>query len=530
MLSLPAHSKKTVFPLYILLMITFVAIALGLFFRFSHLGQKVFWDDEIYTLLRVLGLTEDQVISQAATAHTAGDLQAILHPATISGSMFRTVQTLAMEEPQHAPLFYVLARAWVLVVGTSIGAMRALSAFIGLLALPAMYLACREIYGSGRAALIGVTLLAVSPVQIVYSQEFREYVLWGVALLLMTAALLRALRMGTHKAWGTYAATVTFALYVFPLTLTVLAAHACAVAALNSSRPRLALVPAAWMLAGAALFLPWLILILSRLGQVHKGMGTIVEGQTDIIGVFRSAYGLIRMDVLDFSGDLPFLLKFIATFSIVAMATLGIWWSWRRGYRAQAAITAATVLAVLPFTVGADMVWGGQRTMSVRYFIPFYIGLHLALVGFFYRALETERRNVFSALLAAVLLCMVATCVSGWRAETGWAKLGEQSIALARLVNREQRPFLASDSFVVWPLTMAEYLRPDIRVQVRPHCYLCTNVDTPAPQLPDDGPFRVFLLAPTKRLQDTFKPVGFTCIDVTHCSSSLSLWLPLPKE
>ena len=56
------------------------------------------------------------------------------------------VTTLAVEEPRQLPFYFVLARCWVLHLGSSMAVLRALSAVLGVLSLPLVFLLCRELY------------------------------------------------------------------------------------------------------------------------------------------------------------------------------------------------------------------------------------------------------------------------------------------------------------------------------------------------------------------------------------------------
>ncbi|NER30255.1 MAG: hypothetical protein F6J89_22180 [Symploca sp. SIO1C4] len=55
--------------------------------------------------------------------------------------------------------------------------------------------------------------MAVSPFQVLYAQEAREYSLWTVTILLSTAALLKAMRSPSHSSWGIYTVSLTLGFY-----------------------------------------------------------------------------------------------------------------------------------------------------------------------------------------------------------------------------------------------------------------------------------------------------------------------------
>jgi uncharacterized membrane protein len=168
-----------------------VVLVLGIFFRFANLGKKVYWIDESYTSLRMSGYTESELIQQVADGQVRNikDLQKYQR-INSEKTVVDTVKGLALEEPQITPLYFVATRFWVQLFGDSVAVTRSMSAVFSLLALPCMYWLCLELFESSLTAWLAVSLLAVSPFQIVYAQEARPYSLFVLMILLSGAALL----------------------------------------------------------------------------------------------------------------------------------------------------------------------------------------------------------------------------------------------------------------------------------------------------------------------------------------------------
>ncbi len=91
----------------------------------------------------------------------------------------------------HPPLYYALLHGWMLLAGTDPLALRLFSVVAGTLAVPAIYLAGREMLGL-RSAWLAALLLAINPLHVYYSQEVRMY---GLVTLLGLGALLAAWRL-----------------------------------------------------------------------------------------------------------------------------------------------------------------------------------------------------------------------------------------------------------------------------------------------------------------------------------------------
>jgi hypothetical protein len=125
---------------------------LATWLRFHHLGAQSFWNDEGNSA-RLSERTLQLIIEG-----TASDI--------------------------HPPLYYLLLRGWRELLGDSEFALRALSAFAGLLVVPLALAGNRQLSIVNRqlsmSLLVGL-ITAVSPPLIYYSQEARMYALLGLA-------------------------------------------------------------------------------------------------------------------------------------------------------------------------------------------------------------------------------------------------------------------------------------------------------------------------------------------------------------
>ncbi len=91
-------------------------------------------------------------------------------------SSFGTMLHLWSANEPNPPLFFVLDWPWARVFGTGEAGLRSLSALLGTITVPLVYLCGRELV-SRRAGQIAALLAAVNPFLIGYSQEAREYML-----------------------------------------------------------------------------------------------------------------------------------------------------------------------------------------------------------------------------------------------------------------------------------------------------------------------------------------------------------------
>jgi uncharacterized membrane protein len=530
-----------------LLSLVALAIIGGVFFRIYHLERKVYWDDEIYTSLRALGFSEAEWVERSHHVTDVAELRQLLHPAAVEPQrhLSATVGGLAAEEPQHAPLYYAAAHEWIRLFGNSTAAMRSLSAVIGLAALPVAFWFCFELFGTTSAAWIGVALFATSPVLVLYSQEAREYSLWALAIFFLGASFLRAARLGRAADWALYAAALIFGLYVSSQCAILAAGQAIYLVARERSRPRALLFPALAMLAGFACFSPWLLIMAKGADQIHRGMATLLSTKYSASHILRTFVADFRVDFLDFNQVKSARLNALLLVPVLALVGYAAYVLCRRseprvwGYIVVTAV-ATTLPVILP-----DLLFSGSRTANVRYLFPLIVDVDLAVVYLLYLKLVQVRMPAattwgtarWQALFVAILACRFASLAVSSQADTWWNKFDEKSIAVAKIVNSTGRAVLVSDDYLVFALTLSNYLDPSIRVALKPRCYLCNVAagEGPAPELveraKEAGP--IFLLGPSQGLEARFEDLALgsasndrlRCIDVrSNCKSDLSLW------
>ncbi len=452
---------------------------LGVFFRFYHIERKVYWEDETYTSLHVLGVTEADVVRRSAQIIDASALRAVLHPAgPLTTTVGETIHSLAVEDPQHPPLYYIAGHLWVKLFGDSVASIRTLSAIAGVVALPFMYWLGIELFGSRLAAWLGAALYAVSPIAVLYSQEAREYIFWSLAVIVMSATFLRALRLMSARAWALYALALGASLYVYPVSGVFAASNILVAWRAKRTGLRTLVSPAVATLAGCAAFLPWVAILYSNFHTVDRAMGLTDERYGSKLAVIPHFAGLLDHNFLDF--NLAGRNAFAILTSFAALVLIG--YAFYRLVRTAPTVTwlfivTTTIFAAAPFLL-LDLFRANTFTTQPRYFMPVYLGIDLALAYLFASTLKPGRfgsaqRRAWTLVFAGVLVARAASCGVSANADTWWSKWGERSIEVARAINQSDHPLLLSDEFVERPLSLSNYLDPKVALQLRPRCYLC---------------------------------------------------------
>jgi uncharacterized membrane protein len=485
-----------------LLVLAVVTVLLGVWFRFYRLDGKVFWEDEILGTIHTLGYREAEIVEASPHLESAADLQRyfLVAPASEGRGLGATVASLAAEDPQHPPLYYLLARLWAQVNGTSAVALRSLPALFGVLVLPFVWWLAAELFASGASATLALALVAVSPFYVLYAQEAREYSLWTVAIVAAGALLLRALRGGGWW-WLGYAVVLALSMYIYPLTGLVAIGFFLYV----FFGARLRVTRAVASCFGASLFAliafaPWLVAMRASPG-LGQGMATIMRAKlTPAAFAFilardlRFPYfdlGAFRIGPLGSTAVNAALTVFCVALSAWALGALV-----RR--RPFAAWGFVLVGLCLPMTalLGEDLFVRGHFVYQARYFIPALLGIQLAVADLFAARLVPARpaRPAWATLFGLILAGEVLSCVVSSRAETWWNKAYERSPSVARIVNAAPHPVVTGDYYSPSVLALGLYLRPDVALRLVARCTQCTvePPQTPAPDLTGFG--SVFVL------------------------------------
>lgn len=483
-----------------------LALVAGVFFRFYRLDGKVFWEDEILGAIHMLGYTEAEIVEGSPHIVDAQTLARYVRPD--AGEDARpygaTVRSLALEDPQHPPLYYLASRFWTSVFGASASGQRSLAAVFGVLALPCVYILCLELFGSVDIALVALLLVALSPLWVLYSQEAREYSLWSGAIALDAWLFLRACRLGGWLPWLGYGALTALALYVYPLT--GLAVLGFGVYLLIRERRLLGAFGGYLVASIAALaaFIPWLLAMRSS-GGLERGMAVMMNAHLSpaaVASIFARNLrfpfvdlGAFRLGPLGSTAVNLGLTVAVLALIVYALVSLVLKWPFRVWGFVLVGLCAPMLLLL-----GRDLVVSGHFVYQARYFMPLLLGTQIAVAALFSRALFDDastalRRGAFSGLLAIVIAGELLSCVVSSRAGTWWNKAFERNRAVAEIVNAAPQAIVVSNYYTPSVLALAFYLDPKVVTRLGLQCAQCgaaaSQVALQSP-LPTSG--SVFLL------------------------------------
>ncbi|MFM9267596.1 glycosyltransferase family 39 protein [Tychonema sp. BBK16] len=535
--------NKLIFPLIILLVI-------GIFFRFANLDRKFYWIDETYTSLRVSGYTEAKMLQEISSQQTISpsDLQKYqqINP---DRDLTDTLHSLTAEDPQHPPMYYILARYWGQWFGSSVTAMRSLAAVISLLVFPAIYWLAWELFESSAVAGMAIALFAISPYHILFAQEARQYSLWTVVTIISTAALLRATRATEENQkptrlvyhWTIYALMTIMGLSTHLLFVCVAAAHAIYITIIANWRDIKTFI--AYYTATLLAFIvsiPFLLNALENFDQIRST--TVWAEQKNLLRLVTRWIGSVTIAFFDIgidgSAD-PIQLTLLIPLSLIIIALVGyaIYFLYKQTPRRVWLLVFLLIATTALFLAIPDIIQGGRRSTNPRYLVPCYVGIQLAVAYLLSTKISSNLDNfkqqklwkigIVSLFSAGIISAGVSSQADmWWNKGSGWLR-GE--LEVATIVNEATNSVIVSDANIAYIMPLSHRLQPKVELLIAPRCYTsCYQnqelaVEKPkSPKIPN-GFDHVFLYRPSSVLRSQIQKQNYQ-IDPILGTVQLNLW------
>ena len=517
-----------------------VVLVMGIFFRFVNIDRKFYWFDETYTSLRVSGYLSDSATEEIFNGPVVSSKD-LLKYQSISDQKneIDTIKGLAIEEGQLPPFYFLVARFWAKLFGTSVTAIRSLPALVSLLLFPCAYWLCLELFESSMVGWVAMALVSVSPMHVLYAQEARPYCFWTVLTLLSSAVLLRAMRLQTKLLWGIYTAVTVVGLYTHLYTVLVLIAHGIYVFAREKVQVTKTVI--SYILAFFVTFIAGLLWYLTlRYWQppslpvsamIPASRIALMPLITRWLGNISRIIFDVNLDAMSsFKKTLPVIPVIVFVLILLAYS---IYFVCRHTSKpVYGFILTLIVFTSLPLMLG-DLILGGHRLSGyARYLIPTYLGLQLA-VAYLLTAkitstsVNTWQQKFWKLVAIGVFSAGILSCTLSSQAETWWNKgldQGKYAIPIAHIVNQADSPLLITERELGEVIPLSRLLDPEVHILWGDTLHLA--------QLPN-GYRNLFAFYPTKKLQERLekqynyklKPVFLTS-EVTY---ETRLWQLTPK-
>lgn len=430
-----------------ILLVAIIFFAFGIFFRFGGLGSMMYSHDEAYTSLRAAGYTGSEAIDNIwdGKINTRDDVRYFLSPSE-SKDVFDTLSVVARSEPQLSPLYFIFAHYWMRLIGSTPAAMRGLSAFFSLFAIPAMYWLGLELFNSKKIALISAALISLSPFSILLAQDARPYSLWASVTLLSSAAFLTAIRKNTIFNWGIYTLSIIIGIYSHLMFALVIIAQGLYLIVIKESRKegrfvRYLIVSFLALIS----FTPWLYQIfihwknvLARLGWSNADVSWSRYIQNWLIIVASPVIDLYigSRNIIPYILRIPVVLIVgYALFYLVVSTSKRIW----------VFLLLLIGVTALPLLL-SDLFRGGTLSIQGRYFASANVAIILVITHLIVDKLSIPREKTpyhWYLITAFLIAAQLGSAFNILMAETWWnKKLSWINPQIVQVLNQDSHPLL----------------------------------------------------------------------------------------
>jgi|GEM_PF-4364568 len=410
------------------------SIVLGAVFRFSNLDTKIYMSDETVTSMHVAGYTLQEFRAQLRGNQAIDAVEMVRRfqgPRSHRGAQ-AIIHALETSDPQHPPVYYLAEWQWQRWFGDSVHARRILSAIFGTLAIGAVFWLSFELFSSASFAWLSAAIVAVSPFQVIYSQQAREFSLFALVSVLSSGALLHALRRNTLWSWVLFALVTTLMLYTAVLGLVLVTTFLVYVLFRERARwtrPARGFVVSA--AAAVALYAPWLFVAVANRqnAEAANGWWAVALSPKIYVAKLVFAVGSVFFDA-EYS-NVRFAVFLLPIFALLAYAL----WTTLRARTPNGRVFILSLVAVNALLfLGSDILLKASRATQIRYLFLTAIGLELALAyGLILAASSKVRRTTLASGsgIVIVLALGIFSCAIEQPKSIWWTNISDARIAKA---------------------------------------------------------------------------------------------------
>ncbi len=502
--SLRSSSKLS----YFWILFCSIILFLGLFFRLVNLDSKIYWVDEVATSLRISGFTKQEAIEQVSHRGlmSVEDLQKF-QKVTPSKNINDILNALT-SSPEHAPLYFIIAKYWTDLFGSSVLAIRSLSVVFSLLTLPCLYWLCLTLFQSPLVGLIAVLLMSISPLNVAYAQEARPYSLWITATILSHITLLRALEKSHCLNWALYTGTIILSFYTSLLSFLVVVGQILYVVIIENFcfKPR---VIYQWLAIslGILAFSPWLFIIFQNWQRLQDNTTWMRMSINWIAMIVIWIYSLVTIFIespIYRQIDFILLTRILIDLSLLILIFFSFYFLCQKTSPKIKLFIFVQFITPLIILRAIDLRIGGQSSTAIRYMIPSYLGIQLSVAYLFKNKLfsssfqSLRQQKKWRIIFGGIILIGVFSGIFMLDKSPQYQKTRNlHNLPIAKIINQTHTPLLLAEPQEILDVISLSYsLNKATQIQ-----FLSTaNLSTLFTQCQN-----IFLFNPSQELQRNLK-------------------------
>ncbi len=435
-----------------------VIIIVGVALKFYHLDSKLFWMDEVSTVLYTTGI-KDANIKESIPVNQIVNYRyydSLLHlnnkPYTIKSEV-----SGILSETHLTPAHYVFLTLWYRLVGDDDMDYRLFSVFFFILSLPFVFLLAKTLFKAPLAGWIAVSLFAVSPFIHFEAQEARYYILWVFFFILSNYLFLKAINHKVALWWIGYTIASILALYTSVASAPFIFGHLVYII-LFKKEARIHFLLSLLFIVLA--YLPWMYFLYTVRDTIEGGLAWHKFLATSLFPfdlLFFQLLGYVRHFVFLFDSDLYHLLfsgdvskdmypYLLIDLAVIALIIYSIFYLFSNNTSKQ--IKSFLMLIILPLFLLlflSDVFRHTGTSMLWRYQIENVVGFSFVVTNLL-KDKVAKGKLLFIGIYMGLILLSIASILK-IAANRCWNTSGncEPNFEEAELISQAAHPLIITD-------------------------------------------------------------------------------------
>jgi uncharacterized membrane protein len=429
-----------------------VIIIIGISLKFYHLNNRVFWYDEVCTIVHTSGipLYEYDALIPANKITNVQEYRRWIELKKNDLSMGQELKGLFTSTNLN-PLHYPFLMVWYRLIGDKPLHYRLFSVFMFLVSLPLLFFLARKLFESSLAGWIAVSLFSVAPMIQFFSQEARYMTLMIFFLLASNYFLLIAAQRNKWKWWIVYMLVSVLALYTSVLSGLVLFGHLIYILWIKR---KVWLKYSLILLAILLLYSPWIYSMLIHRHEIIFSLSWQKHILSNISFFKPFFYHLLgfacTFSYFDHSALREIVLenKILENWLIILIDVLiaifiiyAIIYTLRRIKKWQAWFMALIFFPHLIFSLLTDLIRGAIGSIFFRYHTTIFIGLIL-FIAFLISDKLIRARFAFLLFYIAIIFISLLSSFRITRNPCFWVSGCEPAMQTAKELSNSEFPLV----------------------------------------------------------------------------------------
>jgi uncharacterized membrane protein len=434
-----------------------VIIFIGISLKFYHLNHRIFWLDEVSTVLYTSGQNEKELINK--TRNQIVNIKyydSLLHP--LSGKHSITSEVKQIFSNTHlTPAHYVFLAVWYRMAGDSATDFRLFSVLIYLLCLPFLFLLIKKLSGDNLHAWIATSLFSVSPFISFHAQEARYYILWVLVFILSNYVFLLTISKNKMIWWIAYSIISIVALYTTLLSGLIILGHLLYILFFHKEMRNRFFLSAIFI---ALAYSPWLYFLYSVKSEIRDGLSWQISKNSSFFTLKYLFYQLLGWSrsfnyladstyyLFLFWGIIPITDNELYPALIIDMLILCLILYAIKYFFANSQVSTRWLLVflILPtfllFYI-SDSIRSGFISAMWRYHVVNMVGI-IIVVTYFLRDKIVKGRLIYIGCYVSLAVISIASIIKFQKSRT-WFLPSETIIHLSKAIDQSSHPLVITD-------------------------------------------------------------------------------------